>query len=472
MRSRTKKTYILDGRKKKSTQVCQKSIVLLYTKLCELVKALAELLSIQVLTDTSILHLSSMGVAPFFAENVSDLQLSCLKLVTTIFTRYETHRRLLLDDILASIARLPSTKHSLRTYRLNSEEHIQMLTALVLQLIQCVVALPETVSKKNAVDGVQTENIKNVDKDVLICNKYEKATSTAGTFLTVFLSKCGSKTEDIDYRPLFENFVQDLLATVNKPEWPATELLLSLLGKMLVKNFSNKGTDMAMRVVSLDYLGVVAARLRRDSVFSHCKLNTIDQMIKDIKSEEMKDVEDEGQGKKKQVEVNTEEERTQFLQRVLLDFLAINAQGDQAYRHARHFYIAQWYKDAINEKSRLASGGKDKRGGGKTNSSRKRDVEEMDVSDEETRISKPKESADQENAEKYRAIEDRKKFLISKICPFQEKISSGNRVQVFQTYIDYNSAELIAQYLASKRYFSQSFDFYLKAVSTFFHTTH
>lgn len=128
-----------------------------------------------------------------------------------------------------------------------------------------------------------------IDKDVYICNKYEKATSTAGTFLTVFLNKCGSKSEDIDYRPLFENFVQDLLSTVNKPEWPATELLLCLLGKMLVTNFSNKGTDMSLRVASLDYLGVVAARLRRDSVLSRCKLNTIDQMIKDIKQEEMKD---------------------------------------------------------------------------------------------------------------------------------------------------------------------------------------
>lgn len=131
-----------------------------------------------------------------------------------------------------------------------------------------------------------------VDKDVLICNKYDKAQSTAVTFLTVFLNKCGSKSEDIDYRPLFENFVQDLLSTVNKPEWPATEMLLSLLGKMLVRNFSNKGTDMSLRVASLDYLGVVAARLRRDSVLSICKLDTIDQMIKDIKSEEMKDMDD------------------------------------------------------------------------------------------------------------------------------------------------------------------------------------
>lgn len=37
-----------------------------------------------------------------------------------------------------------------------------------------------------------------------------------------------------------------------------------------------------------------------------------------------------------------------------------------------------------------------------------------------------------------------------------------------QTYIDYDSAELVARYLASKRPFSQSFDTYLKHVSTQF----
>ena len=49
------------------------------------------------------------------------------------------------------------------------------------------------------------------------------------------LSRCGSKQGEEDYRPLFENFVQDLLSTVNKPEWPAAELLLSLLGRLLVR---------------------------------------------------------------------------------------------------------------------------------------------------------------------------------------------------------------------------------------------
>lgn len=93
------------------------------------------------------------------------------------------------------------------------------------------------------------------------------------------------------------------------------------------------------------------------------------------------------------------------------------------------------------------------------------DLNDSDVEEKVGRLTET--STDLEHAEKYRAIETRKKFLIAKIRPFKETISSGNRIQVFQTYIDYNSAELIAQYLASKRNFSQSFDQYLKGVSTF-----
>jgi cohesin loading factor subunit SCC2 len=59
-----------------------------------------------------------------------------------IFSKYEKHRSLILEDIFASLARLPSSKRNLRSYRLNSDESIQMVTALVLQLIQSVCILP------------------------------------------------------------------------------------------------------------------------------------------------------------------------------------------------------------------------------------------------------------------------------------------------------------------------------------------
>lgn len=56
--------------------------------------------------------------------------------------------------------------------------------------------------------------------------------------LLFFVCRCSSKVGEDDYRPLFEAFVEDLLAALNKPEWPAAELLLSLLGGLLVSCLS------------------------------------------------------------------------------------------------------------------------------------------------------------------------------------------------------------------------------------------
>eukprot|EP00062_Callorhinchus_milii_P027175 gi/632990162/ref/XP_007884036.1/ PREDICTED: nipped-B-like protein [Callorhinchus milii] len=119
--------------------------------------------------------------------------------------------------------------------------------------------------------------------------------------------RCGSKQGEEDYRPLFENFVQDLLSTVNKPEWPAAELLLSLLGRLLVHQFSNKSTEMALRVASLDYLGTVAARLRKDAVSCKMDRESIDRILKQVAG-----IEDE----------------VQQLQKALLDYLDENTETD------------------------------------------------------------------------------------------------------------------------------------------------
>jgi len=42
-----------------------------------------------------------------------------------------------------------------------------------------------------------------------------------------------------------------------------------------------KTVEMSLRVASLDYLGVVAAKLRKDAVTSHKKNDLIDDIIKD-----------------------------------------------------------------------------------------------------------------------------------------------------------------------------------------------
>ena len=411
-----------------------------------------------------------------------------------------------------------------------------MLTALVLQLIQCVVDLPDHLNKSKDSHGTannvpekkgdpndKSPNAKTlgVDREVLINSRYEKSMATAYSFLSVFLQKTGSKNEEIDYRPLFENFVQDLLLTVNKPEWPAAELLLSLLGKLLVEKFSNQKTDVTLRVASLDYLGVVAARLRRDAVTSQLKVTTIDQIIARVKEEEDRDapfLEDgtvpqlnaslengvsdrhssskKGHSKKKKSSSNSrdevssptksleeakddEEERCKFIQRVLLDWLAVNAESDPALLHARHFYIGQWYRDAYSEILRQKCGPlitntpKSSRKHHHTQH-RKRRKRKGDTSSEESEPDS--EDDDERGAENHiseelktqvkHLAESRKQFLLTKVSAFPPA-SPGARTQTLQTHLGYDDAELITRYLAAKRSFSQSFAFYLMQVSNY-----
>eukprot|EP00064_Thunnus_orientalis_P002004 superscaffoldBa00000139_g2009 len=408
----------------------QRVIVMLYNKVCDIVSNISELLEIQLLTDTTILQVSSMGITPFFVENVSELQLCAIKLVTAVkktcliisslqvFSRYEKHRQLILEEIFTSLARLPTSKRSLRNFRLNSSDqdgepmYIQMVTALVLQLIQCVVHLP---NDKDVFDEYDSK----VDQDVLITNSYETAMRTAQNFLSVFLKKCGSKQGEEDYRPLFENFVQDLLSTVNKPEWPAAELLLSLLGRLLVHQFSNKQTEMALRVASLDYLGTVAARLRKDAVTSKMDQRSIDRILQESPGND----------------------ETQQLQKALLDYLEENAETDASLVFARKFYIAQWFRDATTEAEK---------------SMRNQNPKDEDSSDG------PQHAKELETTgEIMQRAEKRKKFLrnIIKTTPAHFATLKMN-----SDTVDYDDSCLIVRYLASMRPFAQSFDIYLTQI--------
>uniref|UniRef100_A0AAY4CG10 Nipped-B protein n=1 Tax=Denticeps clupeoides TaxID=299321 RepID=A0AAY4CG10_9TELE len=417
----------------------QRVIIMLYNKVCDVVSSISELLEIQLLTDTTILQVSSMGITPFFVENISELQLCAIKLVTAVFSRYEKHRQLILEEIFTSLARLPTSKRSLRNFRyhrhtvripkmysclmwmctdrLNSSDvdgepvYIQMVTALVLQLIQCVVHLPSD-------QDMFEEKEKRVDQDVFITNSYEIARRTAQNFLSVFLKKCGSKQGEEDYRPLFENFVQDLLSTVNKPEWPASELLLSLLGRLLVHQFSNKQTEMALRVASLDYLGTVAARLRKDAVTSKMDQRAIDRILSETSGSD----------------------ETQQLQKVLLDYLHENAETDPSLLFARKFYIAQWFRDSTMEAEKAM----------------KKD-EQKDEDSEGQRHSRELKST----REILQRAEACKKFLLSIIKSTPAQFST---LRINTDIVDYEDSGLIVRYLASMRPFAQSFDIYLTQI--------
>ncbi|PNJ67036.1 NIPBL isoform 4 [Pongo abelii] len=353
-------------------------------------------------------------------ERVTKSADACLTTIN-IMTSPNMPKAVYIEDVIERV--IQYTKFHLQNTlypQLNSSDmdgepmYIQMVTALVLQLIQCVVHLPSSEKDTNA----EEDSNKKIDQDVVITNSYETAMRTAQNFLSIFLKKCGSKQGEEDYRPLFENFVQDLLSTVNKPEWPAAELLLSLLGRLLVHQFSNKSTEMALRVASLDYLGTVAARLRKDAVTSKMDQGSIERILK---------------------QVSGGEDEIQQLQKALLDYLDENTETDPSLVFSRKFYIAQWFRDTTLETEKAMKSQKD------------------EESSEGTHHAKEIETTGQIM---HRA-ENRKKFLRSIIKTTPSQFST---LKMNSDTVDYDDACLIVRYLASMRPFAQSFDIYLTQI--------
>lgn len=77
-----RKSEKAQSKKKQSNQ--QKGIVTLYTKIVELTKLFVRLFNKFHFVDTIIIHASSLGVEPFFVDNIETLQFVCLDLVTSV----------------------------------------------------------------------------------------------------------------------------------------------------------------------------------------------------------------------------------------------------------------------------------------------------------------------------------------------------------------------------------------------------
>ncbi|RDD46191.1 Nipped-B-like protein [Trichoplax sp. H2] len=284
----------LKGRGKVSSPK-NKLVNFIYRKTCEAVALLSELVQITTFTDTIIIQLSSIGISSFFVDNVKDLQRSALDLIRWTFKKYDKHRNVIIEDILSSLVKLPSNRTNLRCYNLGNGESIQIVSALILQLFHCMVKIPvlkNSDSKKKSTKGTGSKEPPEqpeLIEEHIIGQSYESAVRNGQSFITQFFKKYCVKDEE-DRKVIFENFIQDLLITVDKPEWPSSELLLGIVGKCLAHTFTDKSNDIAVRTTSLEYFGLVAAHLRKRLIsIEEIDLKALQSQISEISHESVID---------------------------------------------------------------------------------------------------------------------------------------------------------------------------------------
>ncbi|WVZ61503.1 hypothetical protein U9M48_011364 [Paspalum notatum var. saurae] len=256
-------TANLSMRKSSSNRVTA-SVYYAVQKLCLILGFLKELLTTVRLSDSCILQLAKTCFTTFLVDNMQLLQLKAISVICTVFSSYTQHRSYLVDETLHLLRKLQFSKNAVRTYHLaNEQKQIQMITALLVHLVQFSAIVPD--SLKGTVDW-STIIDASIDAGYPI-KCHESATEACCLFWTNVLQRfTTSKSQDMsEAKGIIDNLVQDLLAILNLPEYPAAASVLEVLCVLLLQNAGLQSKDTNVRCFAIDLLGGIASRLKRDS---------------------------------------------------------------------------------------------------------------------------------------------------------------------------------------------------------------
>lgn len=244
------------------------------------------------------------------------LRLDALSLIRSIFANHDDQRSWIIEEILTSLIKLSDPKQKAGQFRLRDGRSIRTVSALLLQLVQTSAhdvrlgaraiekkrqakfALKRQESFSESQGGSnQTEEpfLDEIDHEEirLYLTGLESATKAAKTIILFLNSRSGKgkatkNSNEAEYRAIFDNLIEDVLAVLYWPEWPAAGLILSIASKFMVASLddikSNSQADSnAAKTMALDHLGVIAARIRT-SVLKVQKANgENDSKFRDLK---------------------------------------------------------------------------------------------------------------------------------------------------------------------------------------------
>ncbi|GBB94464.1 hypothetical protein RclHR1_02360022 [Rhizophagus clarus] len=337
-------------------------------------RKLYDLMQQEELSDSIVITVSFIAIGPFFIDsasggsnnffgnNVESMKLVALGLLRLVFTNHQKQRTWILEEILTSLIKLPTAKRNLRQYRLPDGKSIQMVSALILQLIQsCTTGTNQYGSKE--VDGQCRDEIFGITiiEDVNNLKKcgsawktgIDAASANAGYVFKFLLARCTKSiknSNESEYRVLLDNFMEDVITVLNFPEWPAAEMIVHIFSKIMVGYINDKKADTYTKSMAIDYLGTIAGRIKKyannilvtgestlEDNWENKEVRHWIDMAKDIPKGEITSI------------TNVQSVNNLWeCQKVVLKFLEFGALEDPGVQCARQFYLAEWGYSFVN----------------------------------------------------------------------------------------------------------------------------
>ncbi|EGD88740.1 hypothetical protein H112_03659 [Trichophyton rubrum D6] len=212
---------------------------------------------------------STIGVQRFEA-----VRRCAMDMLAKIFAKYAEQRSFILDEILVSLEKLPSTRQSARQFKLTDGKSIQLLSALVVQLVQttAVRSSSQRAAKPKLRSSGQNEESEDDDESrsegeddtspfVNLSRQVDQAYDNAvrsAQYITRFIvqrAMASTKTGDQPYRNILDLFTEDLISILGSSEWPGVELLLRVLASQMVGIAEHDKSTANAKNMALELLG-------------------------------------------------------------------------------------------------------------------------------------------------------------------------------------------------------------------------
>lgn len=230
---------------------------------------------------------SILGIAKF-----DNLRVVAMDALAQIFLCNPAQRQGIFDEILTSLEKLPVTKQSARQFKLAEGGNIQLVSALIMRLVQTSANKPDDAKEKRrrkaleALNGdedsqtVTSQGASNftinsesrAEQEVvtavnelsnLVSPLLETARQNAIYVVTFIVNRAmkSTKSGDAPYRNLLDLFVEDFITCLNSTDWPGAELLLRLFLVRMVQLAEGDKTPAPAKNMALDLLGLMGAAI-------------------------------------------------------------------------------------------------------------------------------------------------------------------------------------------------------------------
>ncbi|PGH26857.1 hypothetical protein AJ80_01438 [Polytolypa hystricis UAMH7299] len=294
-----------------------------------------------------------------------------MDVLAKIFAKYPDQRAIILDEILVSLEKLPSTRQSARQFKLIDGKSIQLLSALVMQLVQTT-ALQKSSKKsdkssrrvpaaKHDDDDDDSESSKSDDGSdygdtsrlpplqrlfAQVEPLYDNAARNA-QYITKFIvqrAMTSTKTGDQPFRNILDLFTEDLISVLGSTDWPAAELLLRVLASQMVGIAEHDKSPANAKNMALELLGWMGSAISDLSSTAQHLLPSVDDGQLDL-TEYLRQLYDDRSNRSLHLQDLVSEDGPY---RIVLEYLEERGLGSWQLSSARGYLVAQWAKTTCN----------------------------------------------------------------------------------------------------------------------------